>query len=78
MSLSKYLLLETVIGRINSKMKLVVIVIRKVVCFAKHDDDMLTKMAAKVSAAMVEQIADSNKLAMDSILDRLDKMNLKG
>ncbi len=50
----------------------------EVVCFAKHDDDKLTKMATKVSAAMVEQIAASNKLAMDSILDRLDKMNLKG
>ncbi len=48
------------------------------VCFAKRDDDKLTKMAAKVSAAMSEQIAANNKLAMDSILDRLDKMNLKG
>ncbi len=50
----------------------------EVVCFAKCDDDKLTKMAAKVSAAMAEQIAASNKLDMDSILDRLDKMNFKG
>ncbi len=39
----------------------------EVVCFIKHDDDKLTKMAAP-----------SNKLAMDSILDRLNKMHLKG
>ncbi len=50
----------------------------EVVSFAKREDDKLTKMAAKVSAAMAEQIAASNKLTMDSILDRLDKINLKG
>ncbi len=50
----------------------------EIVCFAKHDNELLTKMAAKVSAAMVEQIEASNKLAMDSILDTLDKIKLKG
>ncbi len=48
----------------------------EVVCFTKRDDDKLTKMAVKVSAEIAEQIAAYNKLAMDSILDRLDKMNL--
>ncbi len=37
------------------------------VCFAKCDDDKLTKMAQKVSAVMVEQIAAMNKQAMKSI-----------
>ncbi len=48
------------------------------VCFAKSDNDKLTKMAATVSAAMAEQIATTHKQAMYSILDILDKMNLKG
>ncbi len=48
------------------------------VCFAKFGNDKLNKMAAKVSAAMAERIAASNKIAMDSILDRLDKMKFKG
>ncbi len=34
------------------------------VCFAKRDNDKLTKMAAKVSAAKAEQIATTNKQAM--------------
>ncbi len=50
----------------------------EVVCFAKRDDDKLTKMAEKVSAAMAEQIAATNKQAMESILETLNKMNLKG
>ncbi len=48
------------------------------VCFAKHDDDKLTKMAQKVSAAMAEQITATNKKAMESIVETLKKMNLKG
>ncbi len=51
---------------------------KEVVCFAKRDDNKLTKIAVKVSATIPEQIAASNKLAMDSILDSGDKMNLKG
>ncbi len=47
------------------------------VCFAKHDDDKMTKMAVKVSASMAEQIATTNKKAMESILETA-KMNLKG
>ncbi len=38
----------------------------------------MTKMATKVSAAMAEQIAATNKKAMESILETLSKMNLKG
>ncbi len=48
------------------------------VCFAKHDNDKLTKMAEKVSAAIREQIAASNRQAMESILNGLNKMSLKG
>ncbi len=48
------------------------------ICFTKLDDDKLTKMAQKVSAARAEQIAATNKQAMESILETLIKMNLKG
>ncbi len=47
-------------------------------CFAKRDDDKMTKMAEKVSASRAEQIAATNKKAMESILETLSKMNLKG
>ncbi len=47
------------------------------VCFAKYDDNKLTKMAKTVSAAMVEQIAATNTKTMESILETLKKMNLK-
>ncbi len=50
----------------------------EVISFAKRDNNKFTKMAVKVSAAMADQTATTNKQAMDSILDRLDKMNLKG
>ncbi len=48
------------------------------VCFAKHDDDKMVKMAKTISAAMAEEIAATNTKAMESILDTLNKMNLKG
>ncbi len=47
------------------------------ICFAKHDDYKMTRLAEKVSAAMAESIASTNKLAMESILETLSKMNLK-
>ncbi len=47
-------------------------------CFTKHDNDKLTKMAQNVSAAMAEQITATNKQAMESILETHSKMNLKG
>ncbi len=47
------------------------------VCFSKHDDDKLAKMAEKVSAVMAEKIVASNMQAIESILNRLDKLNLK-
>ncbi len=50
----------------------------EVVCFTKHDVDKLTKMAQKVYPAMVEKITATNKQAMESILETLTKMNLKG
>ncbi len=48
------------------------------ICFAKHDDDKMTKMVSKVFASIAEQIAATNKKAMESILETLAKMNLKG
>ncbi len=50
----------------------------EVVCFAKRDDDKLAKLAQKLSVAMAEQIAATNKQAMESILETLNKINLKG
>ncbi len=50
----------------------------EVLCFSKRDEGKLIKMAMKVSSSMAEQIAAINKFAMDSILDRFDKMNLNG
>ncbi len=47
-------------------------------CFAKCDNDKMTKVAENVSAAMAEQLTAMNKKAMDSILETLSKMNLKG
>ncbi len=47
-------------------------------CFARHDDDKLIKMAQNVSAAMAEKIAATNKQAIESILESHSKMNLKG
>ncbi len=48
------------------------------VCFAKRDDDKMTRLAEKVSAAMDQSITSTNKLAMESSLETLSKMNLKG
>ncbi len=48
------------------------------VCFAKHDNDKMTKMAKTISAALAEDITATNKKAIESILDTLNKMNLKG
>ncbi len=42
-----------------------------------YDHDKLTKMAEKVSAAMAEQIASTNKKAMESILETLNELKLK-
>ncbi len=50
----------------------------EMVCFVKYDDDKMAKMAKTVSAAMAEEIAANNTKAMESILDTLNKMNLKG
>ncbi len=47
------------------------------ICFTKRDFDKWTKMAQKVSATMVKQIAAMNKQAIESILETLSKMNLK-
>ncbi len=48
------------------------------ICIAKHDDDKMTKMAKTISAAMVEEISATNKKAIESILDTLNKIHLKG
>ncbi len=50
----------------------------EVVCFPKHDNDKMTKMAKSISASLAEEISAANKKAMDSILDILNKKNLKG
>ncbi len=47
------------------------------ICFAKRDDDKMTKMAEKVSASMAQVIAITNKLAMEGIIETHSKMNLK-
>ena len=47
------------------------------VCFAKRDDEKLTKMAEKLSATMAQQIAAINKASMESILNEIKAMNLK-
>ncbi len=47
------------------------------VCFAKRDDDKMTRLAEKVSAAMAQSIASTNKQAMEGIIETLSKMNLK-
>ncbi len=47
------------------------------VCVAKREDDKMAKMAKTLSAAISEQIAATNTKAMESILDALNKMNLK-
>ncbi len=63
-------------------MKLVLIATRKVIwkrsAASKHNDNKLAKVAEKVSAVMAYRIAASNKEAMESILNKLDKLNLKG
>ncbi len=51
-------------------------VLTETVCFGKHDNDKLTKVAHKVSAAMAEQIAATNKKAMESFFETHNKMNL--
>ncbi len=48
------------------------------ICFAKCDNDKLTKMAKTVSAAIAEQITAMNTKAMESILETLNRMNLNG
>ncbi len=48
------------------------------VCFAKHDNDKMTRMAENVSASMAQAITATNKLAMEGIIETLSKMNLKG
>ncbi len=50
----------------------------EVVCFAKRDDDKMSKIAKSISASLAEEISAADKKAMDSILDTLNKMNLKG
>ncbi len=48
------------------------------VCFAKCDDDKMSKIAGKVSLSVRTQISAENKAAMDAILETISKMNLKG
>ncbi len=48
------------------------------VCFAKLDDDKMTRLEEKVSAAMAQYIVTTNKLAMKGVIETLSKMNLKG
>ncbi len=46
------------------------------ICFAKLDDDKMTRIAVKVSASMAQAIAATKKLAMEGIIETLSKMNL--
>ncbi len=47
----------------------------EIVCFAKHDDDKMTRLAEKVSAAMAQSITATNKLAMEGIIETISKSN---
>ncbi len=48
------------------------------VCYAKRHNNKMTRLEEKVSAAMAQSIAATNKLAVESILETLSKMDLKG
>ncbi len=48
------------------------------VCFSKHDDDKLSKLAEKCTAAMADRLSGYNKEAMDSIMNKLESLFLKG
>ncbi len=47
------------------------------VCFSKHDDEKLTKLAKKISAVMAGKIAASNNKAFESVLNKIERLNLK-
>ncbi len=50
----------------------------EIICFAKSDDDKMTGLVEKVSAAKAQSIATTNKLAMEGSIETISKMNLKG
>ncbi len=62
-------------------MKLVSIATKKVTwkpCFSKRDDDQLSKLAKKCTAAMADHLSTYNKEAMDTIVNKLESLFLKG
>ncbi len=48
------------------------------VCFSKCDDEKLTKMAEKLSAVMANKIEASNNEAFELVLNKIERLNLKG
>ncbi len=48
------------------------------VCFSKYDDEKLTKLAEKISAVMAGKIPARNNEAFESVLNKIEKLNLKG
>ncbi len=48
------------------------------VCFSKHDDEKLIKMVMKISAVMADKITASNNEAFESVLKKIERLNLKG
>ncbi len=50
----------------------------EMVCFSKRNDEMLTKMAEKISPIMANNIAASNNEPFESVLNKIEKLNLKG
>ncbi len=48
------------------------------VCFSKRDDEKLTKVAEKISAFMANKIAASNNEAFEYVLNKIERLNLKG
>ncbi len=65
------------------RMNLVLIVIIKdkghsePVCFSKRDDEKWIKMAVKISAVMADKIKASNNEVFESVLNKIERLNLK-
>ncbi len=47
------------------------------VCFAKHNDEKLNKLAEKYTSAMVDCLSDYNKESIEVIMNKLESLFLK-
>ncbi len=48
------------------------------VCFSNRDDEKLIKIALKISAVMAYKITACNNEAFESVLNKIERLNLKG